>query len=191
MPGAIVGYIRVSSCEQNPDRQLAGHETDRVFIDRVSGATTDRPALQEMLRYVREGDTVIIHSMDRLARNLIDLRKIVADLISRKIAVKFMKENLSFSDARDPMATLLLSVMGAFAEFERELIRERQREGIAIAKTKGKYTGRKRALTIEQAEELCRRAAAGESRSALARSYGISRETLYRYLSSQLVPGLS
>ena len=184
MPGAIVGYIRVSSCEQNPDRQLAGHETDRVFIDRVSGATTDRPALLEMLRYVREGDTVIIHSMDRLARNLIDLRKIVADLISRKIAVKFMKENLSLSDARDPMATLLLSVMGAFAEFERELIRERQREGIAIAKTKGKYTGRKRALTIEQTEELCRRAAAGESRSALARSYGISRETLYRYINN-------
>src|SRR4051812_43286561 len=93
----------------------------------------------------RESDTVVVHSMDRLARNLDDLRRIVRALADRGIRVEFVKEGLTFTGEDAPMATLLLSVMGAFAEFERALIRERQREGVALAKQRGAYRGRKRA----------------------------------------------
>jgi DNA invertase Pin-like site-specific DNA recombinase len=182
MPGQTVGYIRVSSLDQNTDRQLDGHQLDRIFTDRLSGKDTARPELGAMIRYVRDGDTIVVHSMDRLARNLDDLRRLVRELTGKGVKVKFLKENLTFTGDDSPMATLLLSVMGGFAEFERALIRERQREGIAIAKTKGVYLGRKPALRPEQAEELVRRAGNGESKSTLAREFGISRETAYVYL---------
>jgi len=120
--------------------------------------------------------------MDRLARNLDDLRRIVRSLTGRGIRVEFVKEQLTFTGEDAPMATLLLSVMGAFAEFERALIRERQREGIALAKQRGAYRGRKKALSVEQRAELRARVAAGEPKAAVARAYGISRETLYQYL---------
>ena len=113
-------------------------------------------------------------SMDRLARNLDDLRRLVRTLT--------VTGNLAFTGEDSPMATLLLSVMGAFAEFERALILERQREGIAAAKQRGVYTGRRPALTAEQARRLRERAAAGERKSALAGEFGISRETVYSYL---------
>jgi DNA invertase Pin-like site-specific DNA recombinase len=131
---------------------------------------------------VREGDTVLVHSMDRLARNLDDLRRLVRMLTGKGVRVEFVKESLAFTGEDSPMATLLLSVMGAFAEFERALILERQREGIAAAKGRGAYTGRKPALTEQQAAELRERAAAGEGKAALAREFGISRETVYSYL---------
>ncbi|HEY1016532.1 MAG TPA: recombinase family protein, partial [Herpetosiphonaceae bacterium] len=147
MAGHRVGYVRVSSFEQNPERQLDGLVLDRVFTDRVSGKDTDRPQLAALAAFVRPGDTVVVHSMDRLARNLDDLRQLVQDWTRRGIQVQFSKEQLTFTGDDAPMATLLLSVMGAFAEFERALIRERQREGVALAKAQGKYKGRKQALS--------------------------------------------
>jgi DNA invertase Pin-like site-specific DNA recombinase len=181
--GQRVGYIRVSSAGQNPARQLDGVEVDRVFTDSVPGKSAARPQLQAMLAYVRDGDTVVVHSMDRLARNLDDLRRLVRELTGRGVAVQFVKEQLTFTAEHAPMATLLLSVLGAFAEFERALIRERQLEGIALAKARGAYTGRKPSLTTGQAEALRARAAAGEPKAGLAREFGISRQTLYSYLS--------
>jgi DNA invertase Pin-like site-specific DNA recombinase len=177
-----VGYVRVSSVDQNTVRQLDGVEVERTFTDTASGKDTTRPKLEELLAFVRDGDTLFVHSMDRLSRNLEDLRRIVRMLTGKGVRVEFVKENLTFTGDDSPMATLLLSVMGAFAEFERALILERQREGIAAAKQRGVYTGRKPALTTEQARALCERAAAGERKSALAKEFGISRETVYSYL---------
>ena len=180
--GQQVGYIRVSSVDQNPDRQLADVACDRFFTDRVSGRSTDRPQLDALRHYVREGDTVIVHSMDRLARNLEDLRRLVRELTGRGVRVQFVKENLTFTGDDTPMATLLLSVMGAMAEFERALIRERQQEGISLAKHRGVYQGRQWALSAEEAEEIRQRAAAGATKAALARDFGIGRASVYRYL---------
>jgi DNA invertase Pin-like site-specific DNA recombinase len=182
--GQRVGYVRVSTLEQNPVRQLDGLALDRTFTDAASGKDTDRPQLTALLAYVRDGDTVVVHSMDRLARNLDDLRRLVAELTGRGIRVEFVTEGLTFTADDAPMARLLLSVMGAFAEFERALIRERQREGIAAAKARGAYRGRARSLTPAQAAELSARAAGGEPKAALARAYGISRETVYQYLAA-------
>ncbi|MEV0217847.1 recombinase family protein [Micromonospora sp. NPDC050695] len=186
-----VGYVRVSAVEQNTVRQLDGVDVDRVFTDRASGKDTARPKLDELIAFVRDGDTVIVHSMDRLARNLDDLRRLVRTLTGKNVRVEFVKEQLTFTGEDSPMATLLLSVMGAFAEFERALILERQREGIAAAKQRGVYTGRKPALTTEQADQLRQRAAAGERKSTLAAEYGISRETVYAYLRPTTAAGAS
>lgn len=180
--GQTVGYIRVSTVDQNTARQLEGVALDRVFEEKVSGKSTNRPQLQELLAYVRDGDEVVVHSMDRLARNLDDLRAIVRSLTGRGVIVRFRKEGLSFSGEDSPMATLLLSVMGAFAEFERALILERQREGIAIAKADGRYRGRKPSLNSAQVKELRERVKAGEKKAVLARAFGISRETVYQLL---------
>jgi DNA invertase Pin-like site-specific DNA recombinase len=177
-----VGYVRVSSVDQNTVRQLDGIEVERTFTDRASGKDTVRPKLEEMVSFVRAGDTVLVHSMDRLARNVDDLRRVVRMLTGKGVRVEFVKENLTFTGEDSPMATLLLSVMGAFAEFERALILERQREGIVAAKQRGAYTGRKPALTADQADQLRVRAAAGERKSSLAKEFGISRETVYSYL---------
>ena len=182
MSGQRIGYIRVSSFDQNPERQLEQVPVDRVFTDTASGKDTKRPELDRLLAFVREGDIVVVHSMDRLARNLDDLRRLVQQLTRRGVSVTFVKENLTFTGADSPMANLMLSVMGAFAEFERALIKERQREGIVLAKQRGAYHGRKQALSAAQATELRRRANAGEQKAALARAFGISRETLYQYL---------
>jgi len=172
----------VSSLDQNLDRQLDGIQLDKTFPDSVSGKDTQRPQLDALLGFVRDGDTVIVHSMDRLARNLDDLRAIVRTLTQRGVRVEFVKEQLTFTGDDSPMANLLLSVMGAFAEFERALIRERQREGIALAKQRGAYCGRKKSLTSDQIEQLARRAAAGEPKSTLAKEFNVSRETVYQYL---------
>lgn len=180
--GQTIGYIRVSSVDQNPERQLEGVQLDRVFTDHASGKDTQRPQLEALLQFVREGDTIVVHSMDRLARNLDDLRRIVRTLTDRGILVEFIKERLTFTGEDSPMAQLLLSVMGAFAEFELSLIRERQLEGIQIAKQKGAYRGRQRSLSEEDIQELRRRVDAGEVKSRVARDLGISRETLYTYL---------
>ena len=177
-----VGYIRVSTVDQNTERQLDGVRVDKTFTDKASGKDINRPQFQAALEYLREGDVLVIHSMDRLARNLDDLRKIVADLTARGIVIEFVKEKLSFNGDDSALSKLLLSVMGAFAEFERALLKERQREGIAIAKKAGVYKGRKRALTPERATELRARVKAGDAKAAVARAFGISRETLYTYL---------
>jgi len=180
--GQRVGYVRVSSENQNTARQLEGVQVDRIFEEKISAKNSNRPQLEAMLTYVREGDEVVVHSMDRLARNLDDLRRLVHELTSRGVRVSFTKEAMTFNGEDSPMSTLMLSMMGAFAEFERALIFERQREGIAIAKIEGKYKGRKPTLSPAQASQLRARAQAGEKKAVLAREFGISRETLYAYL---------
>jgi len=181
--GQRVGYTRVSSLDQNTDRQLDGVALDRTFTDNASGRSTARPQLEEMLAFVRDGDTVLVHSMDRLARNLDDLRALVRTLTVRGVRVQFLKEQLTFTGDDTAMAaTLLLSVMGGFAEFERSLIRERQREGIALARKRGAYRGRARALNAEQIAQLRARVADGAPKASLALEFGISRETVYQYL---------
>jgi DNA invertase Pin-like site-specific DNA recombinase len=182
MKGQRIGYVRVSSFDQNPERQLEQIPVDKVFTDKASGKDTKRPELDRALAFVREGDILVVHSMDRLARNLDDLRLLVQKLTKHGVSVSFVKEGLTFTGEDSPMATLMLSVMGAFAEFERALIKERQREGIALAKQRGAYRDRKLALTEIQAADLRRRVAAGEPKAVLARAFGISRETLYQYL---------
>ncbi len=153
-----------------------------MFTDKASGKDTQRPELEALLDFVRDGDTVVVHSMDRLARNLDDLRCIVRSLTKRGVRIEFIKESLAFTGEDSPMANLMLSVMGAFAEFERALIRERQREGIALAKQRGAYRGRKKSLSADQVTELRRWADSGKKKAQLAREFGISRETLYQYL---------
>lgn len=180
--GQRVGYIRVSTVDQCTDRQLEGVQLDRTFTDKASGKDTQRPELMRLLEFVREGDLVVVHSMDRLARNLDDLRRIVKTLTGKGICVEFTKEHLTFSGDDSPMATLLLSMMGAFAEFERSLILERQREGIAQAKAKGAYKGRKRVLSSSQVDEIKAKLKEGTPKATIAREFGISRETLYQYL---------
>ena len=153
-----------------------------IFTDKASGKDIQRPELERLLAFVRESDTVVVHSMDRLARNLDDLRRIVQNLTQRGVRIEFVKENLAVTGEDSPMANLMLSVMGGFAEFERALIRERQREGIALARQRGAYRGRKKSLNNEQTIELKRRGAAGEQKTLIAKNLGISRETLYQYL---------
>ena len=180
-----MGYVRVSSFEQNESRQLEGLELDRVFLDKASGKNIQRPQLEALMKYVRDGDMVICHSMDRLGRNLVDLRRTVTELTSRKVGIRFIKENLTLTGDDSPMATLLLNMMGSFAEFELAWSRERQREGIELAKRAGIYKGRKRLLTPDRAAELGRRLGAGESKTALAREFGLDRTTVYRYIGRQ------
>ena len=177
-----VGYRRVSSVDQSTERQLEGIQLDKVFTDKASGKDTNRPQLQAALEYLREGDLLLAHSMDRLARSLDGLRKIVLDLTSRGVHVQFVKENLTFTGEDSPMSNLLLSLLGAVAEFERSMIRERQREGIELAKKKGVYKGRKPSLTKVQVAEIRRRVKTGEKKSALAAEFKISRQTLYASL---------
>src|ERR1035438_7267867 len=138
-----VGYIRVSSLDQNTERQLEGVKLDKVFTDKASGKDTARPQLQAALEYLREGDLLLVHSMDRLARSVDDLRKIVFDLTKKGVHVQFVKENLTFTGEDSPMSNLLLSLLGAVAEFERSMIRERQRGGIAqIGRAAGRVEGK-------------------------------------------------
>jgi DNA invertase Pin-like site-specific DNA recombinase len=149
-----VAYIRVSSVQQNTDRQLVDVERDKDFIEKVSAKSTERPQLKAMLEHVREGDTVVVHSMDRLARNTKDLLEIVETLKGNGVSIKFIKENLAFTAGTDnSMSNLLLTMLGAVAQFERELMLERQREGIEVAKQKGLYKGRKSSIDRENIME--------------------------------------
>ena len=154
-----IGYTRVSTLDQKTARQLVGLPLDRVFEEKASGKNIgDRPVLQEMLSYIREGDDLYVHSMDRLARNLEDLLRLVTMITEKGVTLHFVKENLIFEAKAkaSPFNKLLLGLLGAVSQFERELILERQREGIALAKARGAYKGRKRKVTktlIEQAKE--------------------------------------
>lgn len=178
--GQTVGYVRVSTVDQNTVRQLDGLVLDKVFTDKASGKDTRRPELHECLDYIRDGDTLVVHSMDRLARSLKDLLDIVGDLVGRGVTVRFVKENLTFTaDTSDPYAHFQMQILGAVAELERSILLERQREGIAIAKAKGVYKGRKPALTAEQIAVVLPRLAAGESATDLAKEFGVSRATVY------------
>ena len=181
--GHRVGYIRVSALDQSTERQLDGIALDKIFTDKASGRDANRPALQDALMYCREGDTLYVHTLDRLARNVRDLLEIVETLTGKGVAVVFVNNSLTFTGTKeDPMATLMLHLLGAVAQFERSLLRERQAEGIAIAKAKGVYKGRARKLTDTEAQEVREQAMAGTPKATIARAYGVSRETLYQYL---------
>lgn len=186
--GQVVGYARVSAADQNFDRQIAVlGDTDRLFTDTVSGGSTRRPGLEAMLSYVRDGDTVVVSSMDRLARSLRDLLDLVDELTSIGVAVLFQREAQTYrpdADA-DPTGRLLLSMLGVVSEFERSLVRERQADGIAAAKARGAYKGRRPALTATQLDGACARVAAGVSKAVVARDLGVHRSTLYRALTRQ------
>jgi DNA invertase Pin-like site-specific DNA recombinase len=184
MTSQRIGYIRVSSLDQNAERQLDGIHLDKVFADKASGKDTNRPQLQAALNHVRAGDTLTVHSMDRLARNVEDMLRLVREMNNRGVSVEFIKENMSFTaGSEDPRSTLMFTMLSAFAQFERSLIKERQREGIALAKAKGNvYKGRKPALNAARIAQLREQAAAGANRTKLAKEFGISRETLYQYI---------
>ena len=188
MNGQTIGYVRVSSIGQNTDRQLDGLQLDKIFQEKASGKDTQRPVYESCLEYLREGDTLVVHSMDRLARNLDDLRRTVQTLTNRGVKVQFVQENLLFTGDDSPVSALPLWVMGAVAEFERALIRERQMEGIALAKQRGVYKGRKRALTDVQVEEIGLQVTAGQKVAKIARRFRVSRQTLYVYLKSRKLP---
>lgn len=180
--GQLVGYIRVSTVDQNTVRQLDGVELDERFEDKVSGKDLNRPQLEAAIKHCRKGDTFIVHSMDRLSRSLTDLLAVVKELNEKGVTVQFHKENLAFTGDDSPMSMLMLNIMGSVAQFEREMIKERQREGIVKARAEGKYKGRAAALDAKQVTELKERAAKGENKAALAREYEITRTTLYKYL---------
>lgn len=182
MSGQNIAYVRVSTIEQNTARQLDGMEFDKTFTDKASAKDTNRPALQSCLEFVREGDTLHIHSIDRFCRNLRDCQELLDSFLGKGVSVRFHRENLIFTGQDDSMSKLMLQMMGAFAEFERNLLRERQAEGIAKAKAAGKYKGRKRALSQAQVSEIRSRLAEGEKKAALAAEYGVSRQTLYAAL---------
>lgn len=181
--GQNIGYIRVSTVIQNTARQLDGMDLDRVFEEKVSAKDTKRPELQECINYARQGDTIHVHSIDRLARNLSDLEQVVKTFNDKGVAVHFHKENLVFTGEDDnPTQTLYFQIIGAVAQFERALIKERQREGIALAKRDGVHCGRKAKLSKDQVAEIRARVDAGETKKALAKEYQVSRQTLYNAL---------
>lgn len=190
--GQLVGYIRVSSIDQNIERQLDGVELDRVFIDKMTGATKERPELQRMLEYVRQGDTVYVHSLDRLARNFDNLLDIIKQLNNKGVIFKSLKENLNIDGLNNnPMDMLILHIFGAIAEFNRALIKETQREGIAKAKQRGVYKGRKTVLTADKRKIIEELLAQKESSldeykkisyKNIADTVNISLSTLNRYL---------
>ena len=172
-----VGYRRVSSVDQSLARQDLG-DCERVFEEKLSGGSTDRPALQEMIAFVRTDDEVVVHSIDRLARNLMDLQSILKELNDKGASVHFITEQLTFSsDGGSAFQTLQLQMLGAFAQFERTMIRKRQAEG--IAKAKGVYAQRKRTVNPDKIQQMFD---GGLSKAAIAKQLNISRMSVYRSL---------
>ena len=183
--GQRIGYMRVSSETQNLARQiqaLADLNLDKSFTDKASGKDLERPELQAAMAYCREGDEIIVYSMDRLSRSLRDLISVVKQFTDKKVKVTFIKESLTFTGDDSPMANMILGIMGSRAEWERAVSRERQMTGIAIAKAKGLYKGRKKSLNNTQANELRQLAKAGAKKAVLARKFSISRQSVYTYL---------
>lgn len=182
MKGQRVAYVRVSTVDQNTDNQLVGIEFDKKFVEYASAKNAKRPQLETMINYVREGDLVIVHSLDRLARNIKDLLNIVETLNKKSVTIQFLRENLVLTGTDSPLSNLLLSMFGSFAEFERNIMKERQMEGIKIAKEKGLYAGRKPMIEKDKVKELQERHSLGITKSRLAKDYGMSKVTLYKYL---------
>ena len=183
----IFNYIRVSTAGQNTDRQLVGVTCDREFIEMASAKDAKRPQLQAMLSTLRPGDLVNVHELSRLARNTKDLLAIVEQILGIGASIKFHKENLTFNggEEQDAFQQLMLTMLGAIAQFERNLLLERQREGIAIAKAKGKYKGKKSRFSEADIQEMKERfSVPGTNKSALARQYGITRQHMYRLVAA-------
>ena len=189
--GQTIGYVRVSSADQNLARQIdAVGAVDRLFQDKISGGSrAAREGLTECLAYIRAGDVLRIASMDRLARSLIDLQQIIDEILSKGASVHFVKEGQTYTaESSDSLSRLLLQVLGAFAEFERNLIRDRQAEGIRIAKAAGKYRGRARALTPSQVGEARALIEQGVPKTKVAAQLQVNRSTLYRALAEAEEP---
>ena len=181
-----IAYLRVSTTEQNTDRQLneKGISFDKTFIDKCSGCSTKRPALNELKEYVREGDTIHVHSIDRLARNLVDLKQLINDWNNQGVSVRFHKENLSFNaGGNDHMSELMLNMLGAVAQFELAMIQERRQEGIDKAKAEGKYKGRPVNETNHQRISELR--SQGVSLRKIASTVGVSLSTVQRALTAK------
>lgn len=175
-----VGYIRVSSVDQCTDRQLDGVELDKVFEEKVSGKTRERPQLILCMDYLREGDTLFVHSMDRLARNLKDLLNIVSELTEKNVTVVFKTENLTFAGKDNPMGYLMLSVFGAVNQFEIANLKLRQKEGIAKAKARGQHFGRK-SLSKKKIKEINNRLQSGQKVSEISVAMNVGQSTIYKY----------
>ena len=180
----IFNYIRVSTTDQNTERQLLDIPCDRAYIEKISGKNTDRPELQAMLLNIRSGDILNIHEMSRLARNTRDLLNLVEEITAKGATIIFHKENLTFKGdgKQDPYQKMMMTMLGAVAEHERNLILERQREGIALAKLHGKYKGGQPKLTAQQVEEIKTLVNNRTPITQIARQYNISRRTVYNYL---------
>lgn len=184
--GQKIGYARVSSASQHLDRQLVEleqHATDRIFSDTVSGKNTERPGFEEMMRYLREDDELVVCSMDRLSPSLKDLLDVTGELRQRGVRVVFLKEGIRLEPKgnADPMTELIFAMMGAIAQFERSLIRERQQEGIELAKKKSIYKGRK-PVDAELLEKAKKKIEAGVPVARVARELKIGQTTIYKYL---------
>lgn len=179
------GYVRVSTVDQNTDRQLSEQILDQVFTDKASGKNTERPQLKKLLSVVSAGDTVYVHSMDRLARNLSDLQSLVEEINGKGATIIFVKESLTFEADKEkqPLATLLLQLLGAVAQFERSLILERQREGIAKAKKRGVYKGRK-PIDNKLLEDAAKAVGKDLSVTRAAKAFGVGKTTLYKFINS-------
>ena len=177
----IFNYLRCSSILQNTERQLPSVECDRIYLDKLSGKDTQRPQYQLMMSNLRSGDVVNVHSLDRVGRNTKDILNLVEQVKEIGATIKFHKESLTFDGtSNDLYSDLLLTILSGFAQFERNIILERQREGIAIAKSKGKYKGAKRKLTDEQLDELKIDFNAGIPKTEIAKKYGITRSYVYQ-----------
>ena len=179
---ASIGYIRVSTVEQETGRQLDNIVLDKVFEEKISSATPNRPILAECLNYLREGDIFYVHSIDRLARNLIELQSIVSSLVDKGVEVRFYTENLTFSKGSSPMQELMLQILGAFAQFERKLIRERQQEGINNAKRQGKYLGRPKKISDEDKKLIIEMRKDGCTPSFIAQRFDVSTSSVYKLI---------
>jgi len=182
--GQVVGYVRVSAADQSPDRQVEVlGQCHKDFTDKISGKSrAKRQALIELLDYIRDGDTVRVASMDRLGRDTRDLYNLVAEMTDKGAAVEFVSENITVDrDGASPLDSLMLGILAAFAEFERKRIRERQAEGIALAKAKGKYVQQPKlgAKEIEQAQAMIDM---GIPKTQVAATLEVSRQTLYNAL---------
>lgn len=190
MTGKRVGYIRVSTVLQNTVRQLDGILLDKTFTDKCSGRDTNRPQLQLCLEFLREGDTLVVHAMDRLARSIVDLRQMIDSLTAKGVQVQFIKENLTFNGKDSLMANLMLSIMGAVAEFELGKIAERRDEGIVAAKKAGKYLGRAPAIRASNGKlaDLTKLAAENTPVAEMARAVNVSRQTIYSWLKARKQP---
>jgi len=178
----IFNYIRVSTITQNTERQLLDIVCDRKYVDKCSGKNKERPQLQAMLLNLREGDHINVHELSRLARNTKDLLSIVEEILYKKSSIHFIKENLQFKPniEADPFQKLMLTMLGAISTFERDLMLERQREGIAIAKANGKYKGKQSRFSIAEIRDIKERFLKADNKSSLARELGISRPYLYK-----------
>lgn len=187
MTGKRLGYIRTSTVDQNTARQLDGVSLDKIFTDQLSGKDRNRPQLQACMEFAREGDTLLVHSLDRLGRNVRDLMDIVEELTSKGVTVTFLHPNLSFSGDDSPINKLLFLLLAGFAEMERSLIRERIKEGVALAKKAGKYRGRVPAIRTGNGklEAFHKLRAEGLPIAEIARQLGVSRQTIYAYLKTR------